>query len=297
MQDLFTSTKVFLRLLNRAEKKLQNSYLVRKSRIQPTPIIIIGNQKTGTSAIAALLAEATGSSVTIDFFHRVKKNFFREELFGQTILLRDFIQNNKSYFTTDIIKEPSLTFLFEQLIMCFPKSSFVFVNRDPRDNIRSILNRLEIPGNLTTLDDFYTNNWSENMHGWKAMLEGKLPTVQGTNYVERIAKRWCIAADTYLSHKDNMVYISYENFIKDKVGSIRWLARQVQLEPRYSIADKINVPYQPPGNHNVSWIEFFGSNNLKLIETTCHEQMRHFGYKLSDKLQNQSESHQKNITQ
>ena len=123
---------------------------MRSVRFLPAPIIVLGHQKTGTSVIAALLGEATGKSVTIDMFHHNNKirPFFREDIFNKKLSLRDFIQANALYFSTDIIKEPDLTFHYEALLNYFPKAKFVFVIRDPRDNIRSILNRLKISGNL-----------------------------------------------------------------------------------------------------------------------------------------------------
>ena len=39
--------------------------------VNPTPVIILGNQKSGTTAIAALLAETTGKTVALDLQKRV----------------------------------------------------------------------------------------------------------------------------------------------------------------------------------------------------------------------------------
>lgn len=75
MQNLLTLVKAFPKLIDKAEQKIRNSYLLQAPLTKSSPIIIFGNQKTGTSAIAGLLAEATSSSVTIDFFIALKHHF------------------------------------------------------------------------------------------------------------------------------------------------------------------------------------------------------------------------------
>lgn len=269
-------------VLRNVPKTLKTVYLKKTASINFLPIIILGHQKSGTSAIAALLSEATDKSVTIDIVPR--KNgiapYLREDLFKTDFLLSNFIQKNAYYFSTDIIKEPDLTFHYEGLLNYFPKAKFIYVIRDPRHTIRSILNRLKIPGNLQVLDDTYKQDL-RHLKLWELMIEGNFPHVSGKNYIEKLAHRWNLAAEVYLQYKNNMQMVRYEDFAKDKIGVINRLARQVELEPIHDISNKLNVQYQPRGNHKVSLIEFFGVENLNQIESICGDKMGYFGYQPS----------------
>ncbi|MEQ9370582.1 MAG: sulfotransferase domain-containing protein [Coleofasciculus chthonoplastes F3-SA18-01] len=276
------NVKKALQVLRNGHTTLKTAYLMRTAPINPAPVIVLGHSKTGTTAIAMLLGQATGKVVQSDICWRIKgqKNF-REKLYRQEVTLHQFIDNNRLYFQADIIKEPTLSFFYNDLSFVFDKSRFIFINRDPRDNIRSILNRLKIPGNLALLDDCQTSKLSP---GWKFMLKSNLPFGLVSHYIDKLAHWYNLAADTYIKHGDNMVLIRYEDFVKDKVGEIGNLARAVEFEPIHDIQNQVDIQYQPRGNRDVSWVEFFGIENLNRIETICGERMKEFGYNLSSQL-------------
>ena len=48
-------------------EKLEVEYLSIGVNVNPSPIFVLGNQKSGTSAISMLLGELSGLSVTKDF--------------------------------------------------------------------------------------------------------------------------------------------------------------------------------------------------------------------------------------
>ncbi len=279
MQLLSKLLKQALRFLRNAPKKLKVAYLMRISRIHPAPIIILGNKKSGTTAIAKLLGKATGKTVTSDVVFRIRKKNFKERLYSRTLSFHDFIRKNKLYFSSDIIKDPNFTFFYDEILESFPEKKIIFIVRDPRDNIRSILNRVSIPGNFEVLDNCYIRSIPKK--DWQWTIEGRMPSVLGDTYIEKLANRWNLAVDTYINNSDNIVLIRYEDFCKDKVGAIAQLARKVELEPIYDISSQVDVQYQPRGNHNISWLEFFGVDNLHRIENICEEKMKLFGYKLS----------------
>ncbi len=279
MQLLPKFLKQPFRTLGNVPKYLKMAYLMRTSRINPAPIIILGNKKSGTTAIAKLLGKATGKTVTSDVVFRIREKNFKERLYSRTVSFHDFIRKNRFYFSSDIIKDPNFTFFYDEILECFPEKKFIFIVRDPRDNIRSILNRLSIPGNLEVLDNCYIRSISQK--DWKWTIEGRMPSVLGNTYIEKLANRWNLAVDTYIKNKDNIVLIRYEDFCKDKVGAIAQLARKVELEPIYDISSQVDVQYQPRGNRNICWLDFFGADNLHRIENICKDKMKLFGYKLS----------------
>lgn len=242
-------------------------------RINPDPVIILGHQKSGTTAIAALTAARSASSVTLDI--RGIYEPIETMIHAGQLTIEQFVQLNRHDFSRDIIKEPSLTFLYAELKRVFPRARFMMIVRDPRDNIRSILNRLNLRGDLEDVD---INAASDIDPEWKLVFDGQWLGLQGDTYIEVLAARWSRAADIYLEHMDEMLLLRYEDFVVDKVGSIEHVIHQLHLKGVNDISDKVNVQYQPRGNRDVSWEQFFGHQNLVRIEKICRSRMMQFGY-------------------
>ena len=244
-------------------------YRMKTARIHPAPIFILGHAKSGTTVIAELLTKISGQSVTIDPIFRIdSEGYLQEKLFSRELPFSDFVHSHKFYFSTCLNKDPKLTFFYDDVRQCFPTAKFIFVIRDPRDTIRSFLNRRGLPGNFDRL---------QNMEDKIAQI-GRRPAVPGNNYIEKLANRWNLAADTYTNHTEEFSLIRYEDFVQDKIGTISELARQVGLNPINDITDYINIQYQSRGDRNISWLEFFGTDNLRCIETICRDRMNYFGY-------------------
>ena len=249
----------------------------RTAKINPQPILVLGNQKSGTSAIAALLAEMTDLSVTIDLRKEIPNPTYDKIIKGE-LTFSEFVQLNKLDFSRDIVKEPNLTLLDRELAEYFPNSDFVFVIRDPRDNIRSILNRLQLPGNLTKLESKQCKNMSQ---AWKLIVDNKWLGLDGENYIEMLAYRWNFTSDVFLKNQEKMKLIRYEDFLQDKMGEIASLAEALKLKPSKDISDKVDIQFQGRGNREVKWYQFFGKNNLSRIDEICGERMRLLNYPLS----------------
>ena len=264
-----------LRGVRRLPARLVRAYQARTARVNPAPVFVLGNQKSGTSAVAALLARATGTSVTIDIFFRYPERLL-ERLHRGEVGFADLVERARVCFSTDIVKEPSLTFFYDELKAFFTEARFVFVLRDPRDNIRSILNRLCIPGELSDLEAQHRQSLRDKP-GWALLMDGTLLGYGGGTYIERLAKRWNRAADVY-APGEGMALLRYEDFVRDKAGSIARLAAAVRLEPTHDRGRWVDLPYQPPGQKGLSWREFYGPENLTRIESICGERMKRFGY-------------------
>ncbi len=249
------------------------------AQINTSPIFILGNQKSGTSAIAALLGAATGISVSIDltkeWIYRKKGYLLAKE---KQLSFSQFVHRNKFDFSRDIIKEANLTIFYNDLVRFFPNSRFVFVVRDPRSNIRSILNRVKVPGDLDSLD-----SWDNKPHiplGWEKVIYNSWLGLNGDNYISSLAQRWNLMTDIYLRNNSNMILARYEDFLHNKVGHISNIAYKLDLNPRHDISEKIDLQYQPKGNNEQSFLSFYGSNNLQRVESICAKNMHFFDYKL-----------------
>ncbi|MEO0535705.1 MAG: sulfotransferase [Cyanobacteria bacterium P01_A01_bin.123] len=259
-------------------ESLKTAYRRWSSTVHPKPIIILGNPKAGTTVIASLLGKATNQAVTIDPFYRIDSSIkIREDMQIGSLSFKEVINQNKHHFSTAIIKDPYFIFMINSVIENFSESQFVFIARDPRDNIRSILNRLDIPGNLDQLDNDQLKSLPERT-AWRLLLEGELPKVDGDNYIEKLAYRWTTSIDLYETQKERIQLIRYEDFMADKVAFIRWLATQLCLEYSTDIEEYVDNQFQPIGNRNISWIDFFGAKNLDRINHICRSKMLSLGY-------------------
>jgi len=189
-----------------------------------------------------------------------------------------FLEMNRLDFSRDIVKEPNLTLLFQELSAHFPDCRFVFIVRDPRDNIRSLLNRLDIPGNLPQLKREHRKKITR---GWDIVIDGRWLGIKGENYIEMLAERWNLMVDVYVENRDKIILAQYEDFLKDKVGEISRLASELNLTQVNDISDKVDIQYQPRGDREINWQDFFGADNLARIETLCSRRMVLFNYPLT----------------
>jgi hypothetical protein len=256
-------------------KKLE--YL-EKLKLEPKKIIL-GNQKTGSTAIADLIAKRTGSSVTLDIQSVLSKPSWLLEQRYHLADFSDFIFQHQHEFDRKIVKEPSLTFFYNDLVKWMPEAKYVFIVRNPFDNIRSILNRLKIPGDLK---DINIDDWPElsYMPTWKLAVDSTWLGCPNGSYIEALAYRWCVAADVFLENNDAMYLIKYEDFLKDKVGVVDDVCRYFCLGSENDISEFLGKHYQSKGNRGTNLFDFFGRENYEKIENICRARARKFDYNL-----------------
>ena len=264
--------------IKKYRKRLACYVKSRFAAVNERPVVVLGNQKSGTSAIAHLLADFGGLSKTIDI-PPLWSPVVLEIMRGQ-IDFANLVRRNKFYFSTDLIKEPSMTFITDHVIERFPNARYIFIIRDPRDNIRSILNRINVPGHLPGLDGKPFKIKSSQRIMLDASTWGGNKT---ENYVEALAHKWNKAVDNYVFYRERMILAKYEEFLADKYGFIANLAKQLGITERVDIKDKLDVQYQPRGDRNVLWKDFFGIENLMRLERICSTWMKEFGYSESSK--------------
>jgi len=277
-----------MRVLRDAKLKMGRAYrsaVERGKRVLATvnerPIFVLGNQKSGTTAIAALLGRYTGLSATLDL--TTQHSTLVVDIHRDNAPLGALVQQNELEFSRDIVKDPSLTFLYPDLHNYFAEPRFVSVVRDPRSNVRSILDRLDFPGDREQLR--INEHWEsltryEGMYeAWMTVLDSSWMGIQAENYVDMLAGRWQQAARVYLEHEKQIELIRYEDFLDDKVRAIKDLAARLELSRKNDIQNHVDRQFQPRGsNRDISWIKFFGTDNLRRIEARCKNEMTALGY-------------------
>lgn len=244
------------------------------ARVRIAPVFVLGNQKSGTSAVAMLLGQLTGLSVANDLRREIGEQLIMRIRANQASLA-DLVRRNRVDFSRHIVKHPNLTLVYEELHRAFPASRFVFVMREPRDNIRSILDRLGLPGTISRIEK---EQWAKVPAAWQAILRGDGLGIAAEHPIEVLACRWNFMADVYLQQGRDMKLIRYEDFLMDKLGSIRALAVGLDLQPVADISDRLDQQFQPRGAHRgIDPLTFFG-DNLERITAICRGRMAELGY-------------------
>jgi len=276
-----------MNITDRILRRIRSAYKLREKRTasralnklaSSPPVFVLGSQKSGSTVIAASLAKATGCSVTLDI-RRAIPDFSWQPLTALGVSpLSDFVYRYRREFSREIVKEPALSFFFDGLYKLFPNAAFVMIQRHPGETIRSILNRLNIQGDLENIcfDDWPALRQSPV---WRLALDSAWLDRPSTNYVEALAIRWDYIAKTYLAAADRFTLIRYEDFLKDKEGEILNLARRLGLSVQHNINQELQRQYQPRGQ-SVDLREFFGADNYDRIRSVCEGRARYLGYEL-----------------
>ncbi|WP_417238832.1 sulfotransferase domain-containing protein [Bizionia sp.] len=250
-------------LLQHLKRKLKK----RWDRLNKKPIIpnkdalwIFGVQKSGTTAIAALLSKRSGLSVTLDT--KMLWNPYLENIREGKLNLLQHINANPYDFSKKIIKEPAASFLIKHLKEYFYLEKYIFIYRNPYDVIRSILNRLNIEGDKVNID---INSVNPN---WRYIFG------DGTNYILKLSKHWLevYSQDEYI-YNDKCLFVSYDLFNEDKLKFIDELCEGLQLPKKNSILNILDEDFQPRGNTNVDLRVFFGEDNFQIINKICYHKM------------------------
>ena len=248
-------------------------HFFRIGRVNPEPIVVYGNQKSGTTAIASLLSESTALSLTPDFFYRVPG--YERKFLAEGASVKKLVSRFRSFFSKDIIKEPGLSLHYDAVQEYFKQPKAVYIVRDPRENVKSILSRLRIPGDV----QLYDNDVEDliQKHGndeWRLLLQG-----YGDHVVESLARRCneCLKIAEKAKSDPDTVVVKYEDFLSDKRGFIETLAKHLSLAHGRDIDHLLDVQFQPKSK--VSRFEdYLSKDNIQLIDEICKASMAGFGY-------------------
>lgn len=239
--------------LKREFQKKWETYLRTMAKPNKDALWIFGVQKAGTSAIAGLLAHRADKTVTIDT--KMLWDPYYSQLKSDHLSLAKHIKKNPFDFSKDIIKEPTASILIDKIDACFKMNQFVFIYRNPHDVIRSILNRLKLPGNQQDINiEAVHENWRIHFNN-------------GANYIDSLIDLWIsvYAQSNYIDDK-RCIFVKYENFLKDKEIFIDTLCDKLNFKKVQDTTHLLDYNFQPKGNPEVNLINFFGQHNYDLIE-------------------------------
>lgn len=279
--------KIFLKnILLILSNTLRRIYFKNKLKSNKPEIFILGNQKSGTSAVAKLLSECINYSCSLDIKEITP---VIEDLLGDKISLNNFVNKYPWCFTYKIVKEPSLTGLYNKIVKNFPNAKYVFVVRHPMDNIRSILDRVNVSPLILPRE--IKKNYLKQIKNrrinkaWNDVLRSDT-YVKGrsTQIPYTLAYRWKEMVNIYLKNKDDFVLVKYEDFKNDKQKCIEELAKKLGYKPKKNISNKMDIQFQPKGkNQRKGILGLFPKGVVKKVEIICGEEMKNLNYKYYSK--------------
>lgn len=260
---------IFLKSIQKSVSIIKRPFI----KANKNALFIFGNQKSGTTVIAALLAKATNKSVLLDLPLNKSYKDYIKKLYTDDINIHQFVKFYKQEFSKNIIKEPALTLLYKHLCEFFNIKNPVFIVRDPRDNIRSILNRLKLNGDSNNIENF-----EKLPIPWQRIIGNDLDSHNGNDYIRKLSERWNHFIEIYLESQDDFLLCKYEDFMVNKEQYIYSLCKTLNYEIINSIKMDVNKQYQPKGNSQVDLKSFFGEKNFAIIESVCGDNMQKLGY-------------------
>ena len=246
-----------------------------------TKVIVLGFQKSGTTAIASLLARACGVELSSDPLYHTDfgKGEQAEMLLSRNTDSGPIFTDFPKLFGSPMIKDPDFIYAFDDISQIYKNAKFIYITRNPLDTIKSICGRLGITRNMMDTIPAMTST-KANLH-WQSILNGNLPKLRGCykkSFIENLAHRWQLSTDIYLAHAENMFLCRYEDFLGDKEKVIVEMVNKLDLENKKSIGDYVDTSYQLSGNIRISSAEFFGTKVVSEIEDICASGMASFGY-------------------
>lgn len=252
------------------KRVLRERLLALMSTPASAPLLVFGNQKSGTSAIAGLLALAAGLRLTADFAG-AQEPYIGELIRGETPIAA-YVKRNAWAFSADIVKEPGLTFVAPALLAHFPRSRAVMVVRNPWHNIRSLLERLDLRGDA----DRAIPGARRINRTWQSILAGTDLGLPPGHYIDILAARWLRAAQIPERLDARNIVIRYEDFAREKRISIETLAKALDLPAAADISAKLDHAFQPRGR-GTDPKAFFGKN-YERIGAICGPKASQLGY-------------------
>jgi hypothetical protein len=258
----------------RGPRQTLEDALERIGVINKTAVFVLGNQKSGTSAIGNLLAKYGGLTATMDILPEIRRQLIPRVAQGEASF-EEVVTTYRRSFSRDVVKHPNFVLVIDHLLERFPEGRFIFVVRDPRDNIRSILDRLDLPGDADEL----TRSLLDSVPlAWRRILGVTGESAQ-SHYVENLCNRWNFVVDGYLRNAHQLELIRYEDFVRDKTGQIGRLADLLGIRQRFEIDHIVDSQFQPAGSHRSDALaDFFGPANLLKIEQRCGVRASAIGY-------------------
>lgn len=229
-------------------------------------VCVVGCERSGTSAVANLLQQASGWSLLDD----PQEAWYIAPLAKLTwggLTWRLWRQLRRH----QIVKLPCFAAILPYLHRRFVgRFHAVYCVRDPRDNVASLLERF--------------HNGAPGM-----AFDCSWLSVPATGLVDAMAWRWrrlLELAEEYRHQGGAITFIRYEDFCADKPATIRQLADVCRMPCDLdAIAGRCDEQYRKRWSKRIAgpqrWRQDLTGEQVAVIETICAPQMAAWGYQAS----------------
>jgi hypothetical protein len=269
------------------------------------PIFIIGCSRSGTTVIYKVLSMATGLASMQKESHEFWNSLHppSENGWDSHMLLashaseRDRQEVSRFFYRhigscRFIDKANQNCFRISYLYALFPSAYFVYVKRDGRDNINSLIHGWGRPGEFgnwsyilpadVQIDNGKYRRWCFFLFpGWKSFLKASIEDV--------CAKQWIEANEAVLSAKHNIppsqwIEVFYEDIIHSPVETFQKLFEQLNLtfsdEIKRHCDNLASKPYNAFSRPRLNKWKEENRERIERITPKISETMRKIGYKI-----------------
>lgn len=242
-----------------------------------TKAVFMGHQKSGTTAIANLLAKRTQMSYSNDpvYFSCKESNKAVKLLEDESEEFVSIMRAHRGLFFREVVKDPDFSFAPCLISKMYPAAKIIFISRNPYDIVRSIYNRLDISGQIEA-KKIPMSAMKNPTCQWDYIINGEIGCSK--QVTERLAARIEETTVQYLKHNDKMILVKYEEFMSNKGKFIDELADNLGFEKKSDITDYLNNQFQPKGQSGITSDEFFSRENARLISKACPITLSEFTY-------------------
>lgn len=186
--------------------------------------------------------------------------------------MEEVIASNRYPFSFDIMSAADAGSFLPQLKSALPEMRVVFLLRDPRDMICSVLERIN-KGDTSTIE-VSDPHYRYLQTDWLGITE--------PDPIRKLALRWNKWLELART-MDGVLYVQYEAFIQDKQGTIADLAVRLGLPSKFDISGEMDRQMSKDGRDirirgAGRWEQMLPEATARLIEETCREGMLAFGY-------------------
>lgn len=248
------------------------------SLVRPWPspqVIVLGNQKSGTTAIAKLLAEAAQLSATLDIHAEIRFGLLDELARSGDSEVQRVLRTYRQEFMRHVVKEPELTWHAPALQRALPEAAFVGIVRHPLENIRSIYDRIGLHGRAGSLQE------AERLSAaWRRICDLSWHhDVKTSHPALMLAHRWRLHLEAIQSCDRALTIQRYEDFNAAPQEAIHALCEALGFAARALPDASLKRTYQPRGaTRGIAPEDFFGPELVDAIWKVCGQKAAELGY-------------------
>lgn len=233
--------------------------------------------------------EGLGELTRVLFFRDKLKPLFNAYL-GLNKLMKKYILGLEEYRVID--KTPPNVFRVKYINKLFPDAKYIFLTRDGRTNISSLIDAWLSTGNLFSFKfrEFYEYNSRINIEGysgkvWKFLNPPGWETYLDGKSIEEICAFQWLSANQYALEafsemsSDKYLHVRYEDILADKESSLERICKFIDIEFSSSIRQMIEKNPQVSivsGPRKDKWLK--NKEKIDHIVPLINEMQQKLGY-------------------